>query len=695
MTSSAAVDRFFQVAIENVSDAIEVTDATGHFAYVNPAWKRLTGYSAAEAVGKTPRLLRSNYHSEEYYDDAYRSVVEQGAWSGELVSRRKDGKLIFTLVSLTSVYDPDGRARHRVAVRRDLTGELSRIREHADRFALAMLATRDGLSDWDIATGEVFTSERWKEITGVDHAPAELAQWFQAALHPDDAGRFGAELSLHLEGRDRFFEAEFRMIRPDGAVVHLEHRAITVRDDEGNAVRVVAALADVTERKATERRLFHGATHDGLTDLPNRSLFVDHVRAAIGRASRVDGPAFSLLYIDLRHFKSVNDAYGHAAGDALLRSIARRLQATVRPGDSLARLGGDEFAVLLDGVVSEDVADAAARRILRQLERPHEIDGSNLVISATIGVTLGDAHSDVDQLVRAADSAMYEARRSDRHPVALSTDGTAAASHRRARMVGALRDALAARAIDVVYQPIVRVRGNGLVGAEALARWTHPELGVVPPSEFVPLAEESQLAGRLGAVVLERTLDDLGRWIEDGLIGPDFVVHVNVSPHQLLDPRLLSHLARLSAAGRLPPGRLCLEITETALVGRPEAVVQTIEAARAYGVTFALDDFGTGYSSLSHLRRFAVSTVKIDRSFVMQLPGDPVSREIVAGLLTMTRALGMSVVAEGVEGTEHERWLDDLGCHLAQGYLYAKPAPVAAFNAWVRENQQRTGVPVA
>ena len=678
-----SVHRFFQVAVENISDAIEVTDGDGRFAYVNPAWERLTGYTAAEALGKTPRMIRSNYHSEEYYEEAYRAVVENGYWNGELVSRRKDGSFIFTLVTVRGIPDEDGVFRRRVGIRRDLTGELSRIHEHGDRYAMAVLATRDGLSDWNIVTGGLIASDRWKEIVGINGTESELPYRFQECVHPDDAARFGEELYRHLRSKERFFELEFRVIRPDGEVVHLEQRAVTLRDEEGQPVCMVSALADVTDRKASEAQLFHTATHDALTDLPNRALFVDHLHAAIGRASRVEGPAFCLLYIDLRHFKNINDAHGHAVGDALLCSVAERLRAAIRPGDRLARLGGDEFALLRHGGATTEGADAAARRILRILERPHDVEGQTLVVSATIGAALGDRSSNVDELVRAADSAMYEVRRGEQRGIGLASGETAARSQRRGRMVGLLREALAARQIDMVYQPIVSVRGHKVMGAEALARWTHPELGAVPPMEFVPLAEESQLAGRLGAVVLERALDDLRQWTELGLVDADFVIHVNVSPHQLLDPRLLSHLARVHAAGRLPPGRLCFEITETALVGQPDTVVATINAARSYGVSFALDDFGTGFSSLSHLRNFAVSTVKIDRSFVMQLPGDPVSREIVSGLLTMTRALGMEVVAEGVEGVEHERWLEELGCRYAQGYYYARPAPVAAFNAWM------------
>ena len=664
----------FRAVAEHVCDAVEIADGDGRLLYVNPAWQRLTAWPAAEAIGCTPRILRSHYHDDAFYAGMQATADREGVWTGEVISRRKDGTLFFAHVTLQSF----GGGRRYVVVRRDLTGELRGIREHAERYAMALLATRDGLSDWDILTGEVVSSDRWKELLQVEGGPRDLPYRFVERLHPDDAAEFGRLLDVHLGSGSAFFECAFRVVHPDGEVLHVELRAFTLRDADASPVRMVAVLSDVTEQRRAQALLFHTATHDALTGLPTRALFVEHLGAAIGRASRHEGISFALLYIDLRHFKSINDACGHAAGDAVLRAVGQRLRECIRPGDSVARLGGDEFAMLLEGVRSPAVADTAARRVLRAIERPVEIDGQVLEVSATIGVSLGDAHSEVEPLVRAADSAMYEARELDSQAVRVATPDGSERTVRRARMANALREALARRRIQVAYQPIVRLADGVIVGVEVLARWSTPEFPDVSPAEFVPLAEDMRLAGRLGQVVLEFGLEQLRAWEKASLLDPSFRLHVNISPKQLIDPRLPTQLGRMREAGLLGASRLCFEITETALVNRPELVSRTIEAVRALGVTFALDDFGTGFSSLAHLRGFSVSGVKIDRSFIARLPADTVSKEIVVGLMTMTRALGLDVVAEGVETAEQAALLAGIGCPCAQGYHYARPMPAAA-----------------
>ena len=679
--------RVMQVALSHVADAVEIVDADGKFVFLNAAWERLSGYSASELLGDTPRRLRSDFHPPEHYDQAWAAVVSGERWVGEMVSRRKDGSHVFTRMDATPIFGPDGKQTCTVVIRHDLMGALMNVQKHGDRYAMAVLASRDGLSDWDLTTGEIYASQRWREIVGMGDSKAHLGRALAERIHPDDFDDVAIRLGTFFAGDERFFEAEFRVRGPDDAVVHVTCHMIALRNDDGVVTRAVGTLSDVTRRRESELQLVHNATHDALTGLANRGLFVQHIRAAIGRSSGHDRPTFGLLYIDLRRFKSINDAHGHAVGDQLLQSIARRLAGAVRPGDTVARLGGDEFGVLLSRVVSPSSARAAAGRILRQLEPPHEIDGQWLPCSVTIGVALGGARSEVDELVRSADTAMYEARMVDEQSVRVATLESGERAKRSARLTEGLRDALAAGALSVAYQPIMDMASLRVVAVESLARWTSKEFGPVSPAEFVPLAEQAQLAGRLGSFVLDKTLSDLAAWERQGLVGDRFRVHVNVSPRELLDGRLLGALSRVFSSSALRPARLCMEITETALVEHPELVVGNIRRIRELGITFALDDFGTGYSSLSHLRGFSVSCVKIDRSFVMQLPDDLVSRQIVRGLLTMTEALGLEVVAEGVEGPEHVSRLRALGCRFAQGFHYARPMDSASLSAWLLDRQ--------
>jgi diguanylate cyclase (GGDEF)-like protein/PAS domain S-box-containing protein len=674
---------FLSRALEAIDEAFEVLDVEARFVFVNAAWRRMLGYSTEEVLGRTPAMLRSGLHDDEFYAAATRAFMSGRPWDGEVVSRKKDGQLLFAHVSTTPVRDENGELRYTVTVRRDLNAALSRTQTYSDRYAMAVMATRDGLSDWDMTTGSVYSSLRWKEIVGVDGRPEELGVRFFERVHDEDRDRVMLQLGEFLMGTDRFLSSEFRVVHGSGEVRHVDCRAIGLRDESGVPVRLVAIFADVTERRRAEEDLRHNATHDPLTGLANRGLFVEELRTAIGRARRIAGPAFGLLYIDLRHFKRINDAHGHSAGDVVLQSVAERLRRTVRPGDVVARLGGDEFAVLLAGACSTENVWIAAERVLRALEEPHNVDGQSLICAVTIGVALGDASSEVDQLVRAADTAMYDARRSDEQSVRFATQEAGERRRRNAKLVDALRRALDRAELHVAYQPILDMASLRVVGVEALARWDSPEFGSVSPAEFVPLAEQAQLAGRLGSLVLDRTLADLERWERQQVVGDRFRVHVNVSPRELLDLRLPGRLARVLEGGAVRPGRLCMEITETALVEHPDVVMGNIRRIKELGVEFALDDFGTGYSSLSHLRGFAVSSVKIDRSFVMQLPGDLVSRQIVRGLLTMTDALGLEVVAEGVEGPEHVARLRALGCRFAQGYHYARPMRADALLTWL------------
>lgn len=680
---SAGFSALCHAALNAVHDAIEIIDVEGRVVFVNAAWQRLSGYTAAEAMGQTPRLMRSGLHSEAEYDAAWVKVAAGHPWAGELVSRRKDASLVFCRVECQPVLNAEGRLTHTVVTRRDLHQAIVASHEHGDRYTMAVIACRDGLVDWDVGQGRLYASPRACDLLGIDGAPDELGARLMERIPAADAAGLTERMQEFLAGHEAFVEFEVGMSHPSRGEVSIQARLMVVRGEDGEPTRVVGTLTDTTARRVAERRLLHTATHDALTGLANRALFVEHLQAAIGRSQRTEGPAFALLYIDLRRFKSINDGFGHATGDAYLCSVASRLVAAVRPGDAVARLGGDKFGVLLATTPSSAVAHTAAGRILRQLEMPHEIDGRWLPCSVSIGVALGGRTSEVDELVRSADAAMYEARRADAFHVRVATPESSERSKRSARLLDGLRTALDTSALNVVYQPIIDIASLRVVGVESLARWTSPEFGPVSPAEFVPLAEQFQLAGQLGQLVLERTLSDLAHWERTGLIGGSFRAHVNASPHELLDGRLPATLTRAFGASGVHPQRLCLEITETGFVEHPEVVMESIRRIRELGVTFALDDFGTGYSSLSHLRSFPVSSVKIDRSFVTQLPHDLVTRQIVRGLLALTDALGLVVVAEGVEGPEHVARLRALGCRFAQGYHYARPMPAEALVEWL------------
>ncbi|MBM4392882.1 MAG: EAL domain-containing protein [Deltaproteobacteria bacterium] len=683
---------YFVQAIEDCAVGVEILTTDGTFLWVNPAFERMSGYTRDECIGRTAReLLRSHVHPPEFYEDAMATMHRGETWRAIMTSRRKDGTLFDSEMTGSQARRSSAGPLHLLVLRRDVTEQRRTLRALTEReapFGLACQVARDGLWDWDIAARRFYASSRWFDLHEQPVRPVDI-DWHFEQIHPDDRDAARGALNAHLAGHTSYLDHEHRLLVPSG-FRWVQFRGLAERDQGGVAVRIAGSLTDISDRKHAEGELLRVATHDSLTGVPNRANFVLQVEHAIARARRRPGTTatFALLFIDLRRFKQVNDGYGHVVGDALLREVASRVQSTLRAGDTLARLGGDEFAVLLDGVSDATLAHAAAERLERVLARPVEVEGRVLPVSATIGVALGNGSSQVDELVRAADEAMYEARsRGDRgHHLAGPAAGFR--SERKAKIAAALGSAMTDGEIRVVYQPIVDIWNGRTRGAEALARWTHPELGPVAPTEFVAIAEASGLGPRLGRHVLDTVAAQVRAWEDTRAVPNSFFVNVNVSARQLLDKPLVDHVLALHETGAVRRGRLGLEITETVLIERPEEVARTMAILRRAGVHFSLDDFGTGYSSLSHMRGFPVQAIKIDRSFVEKAPDDAVTAQIVSGLLQMASALGLLVVAEGVETPAQERTLRHLGFGLAQGYFYGKPVPPTEFSILVeRQNQ--------
>ncbi|TYP84598.1 putative bifunctional diguanylate cyclase/phosphodiesterase [Blastococcus xanthinilyticus] len=439
---------------------------------------------------------------------------------------------------------------------------------------------------------------------------------------------------------------------------------------------VVIHATDITERKRAEQSLAHQAFHDGLTGLANRALFAERVEQALRHNAR-HGDTAAVVYIDLDGFKAVNDSLGHQAGDLLLQQVARRLATTVRAGDTLARLGGDEFAVLLEQV--DDVAEvtAAGDRMLAELRRPVRIGRQSVTVSGSVGIAVSDADATGDSLVRDADIAMYAAKTSGRGRVAVFDPAMRAAVVERRALEAELQGALAGDELRLVYHPVVDLADGRVVGFEALLRWHSPVLGPIPPDRFIPVAEDLDLIGEIGAWVLREACSAAAGW-RSRYPGAGLTMAVNVSAVQLASPDLVRQIAGALASSGLPAGALVLEVTETALVRDPEGAAEQLAALRALGVRLALDDFGTGYSSLSYLRQFTVDVLKIDRSFIATIDGAELP-PIVRGLVELGRTLDLEIVAEGVEDERQRDLLRDARCEFAQGYLFA--APLSATDA--------------
>jgi diguanylate cyclase (GGDEF)-like protein len=478
--------------------------------------------------------------------------------------------------------------------------------------------------------------------------------------------------------------AELERERAEQAERHVEELSRHIAEQE----RISKALEENKEH------FRHAAFHDALTGLPNRSLFIDHLRLAIERSKLHHDHLFAVLFIDLDRFKNINDSLGHSTGDQLLIAIAGRIGGCLRPTDTIARLGGDEFAILLDGLENWTVATDVAERVQTELLKPFSLNGHEVYTTASIGIRLSmDGREDAENMLRDADTAMYRAKDSGkaRHELFHSTMHTRAVA--LLKLENDLRRAIERDEFCVHYQPIISLETESLVGFEALIRWNHPERGLVPPDEFIPLAEETGLITEIGALVLEQACTQARAW--HAALGKDsLTMSVNLSGKQLTQTDLIKQIENTLQETGLNPTCLRLEITESVVMENAELATATLLQLRKLGVHLSIDDFGTGYSSLSYLHRFPVNTLKIDRSFIGRMAKGDENSEIVRTICTLANNLGMEVVAEGVETREQLELLRSLKCEYGQGYLFSRPVDAEKATALVLEDASTAYVSV-
>ena len=453
--------------------------------------------------------------------------------------------------------------------------------------------------------------------------------------------------------------------------------------NEENAVRLRVAQArnealarEVEARIRSEAELAHTAFHDHLTGLRNRAYFLDRLKTSVELSATRPDYQCGVLFIDLDDFKGVNDRFGHSVGDLLLQEVAGRLSGCTRPQDTVARMGGDEFTLLLDSVAGMHEVIAVADRVLEVLSAPIRLAGNEVTPRASIGLSMG-AGTDSEHLLRAADTAMYRAKEDGGSGYALFNDEMHRSAMTALRIRTELREAVHLNQFEVHYQPLVHTGANRVCGLEALVRWRHPERGLVPPLEFIGIAEETGLIVQLGSWVLRQACMHLQSWKTNDCLPADFKVSVNVSTRQLEDDGFFDDLQAILDETGIAPEQLQLEITESVFLRNPEYMGALFRRIRARGVHIACDDFGTGYSSLSYLRLYPIDTLKIDQSFVRRLHKDQADADIIRMIIGLARALGMAVSAEGVEETRQQTLLSDLGCSVVQGYLYSRPIPFA------------------
>jgi diguanylate cyclase (GGDEF)-like protein/PAS domain S-box-containing protein len=523
----------------------------------------------------------------------------------------------------------------------------------------------------------------WEELTGYGVADS-LGRPLLDFIDPEDRGHHPNLTSPTVDGEVHEFRHELRLVGKDGTAIWVEAHARPLHDDDGRFSGMSGTLTDINVRRELEQRLVVQAFHDDLTGLANRALFKDRVEHALTR--RPDGRRLAaVLFLDLDRFKTVNDSLGHTVGDGLLVTIAERLKAVLRPEDTIARLGGDEFAILVEDVATVQDVLALAERISAAFNSPFRLGDREITIRSSVGVVLASSgHRTADDMLRDADVAMYRAKASARGSYALFEPSMQAEVAARQELESELREAITHEGLTLAYQPIVDLRSGKIVSIEALARWPHPVRGDVPPSVFIPSAEESGLILPLGRWVLRRACLDLAELRRAGGVAADLRLSVNLSPRQLGDRIVEDVLGALREAG-LSPDVLDLEITESFVLDCGEEGLGYIKLLRAAGCGVSFDDFGTGYSSLGSLRYLPIDGLKIDLSFVAEMLRGGVEAAVVEAVVRLGAALGVSVVAEGVEDAATAGRLAQLGCPFGQGYYFGRPEPVVALAARLME----------
>ncbi|MGI8526029.1 MAG: EAL domain-containing protein [Pseudolabrys sp.] len=546
-----------------------------------------------------------------------------------------------------------------------------------ERRALALTGSGDMIWDWDVSADKVFTSPETEHILGLKRGALEgpAVRWLDV-LHPLDRDRFRASLDGVVEQRRGRLTQDFRMRTPDGHYMWFALKARPVVGSDGEVVRIVGTLVDVTEFKNAEERLLFDAVHDNLTGLPNRELFLDRMEAAFAFARSDPTIRPTIMVIDIDRFKQVNDSVGIAVGDSILLTMARRLTRLLKPQDTLSRLAGDQFALILLSEKEPARIVAFAETLRRTLRAPIAFNDREIFLTASMGLALADSQPHrTEEVLKDAELAMYYAKRVGGDRIEVFKPAMRSRKTDRLTMESELRRAIEREEIVILYQPIVRLEDRAVAGFEALARWDHPKLGRLSPAEFINIAEEIGLIVDLGLFVLDRTARQLSTWQRSGRGREQIFASVNVSSRQLLRHDLIHDLRTVLARSSVTRGTLKLELTESLVMENPEHAAQMLTRMRELGAGLALDDFGTGHSSLSYLQRFPFDTIKIDQSFV-RTTARGTRPVILRSIIALAHDLGMEVVAEGAETDSDAVELYQLGCEYAQGYAFGEPMTV-------------------
>lgn len=663
-----------QLALDAAQDGLWDWDMGNSRIFFSISYAKILGL-LPEELGTTRDLWTERLHPDDREQVLARLAALRDSHSSQDYEnsfrlRHRDGSYRWVHTRGRALCDAQGQAYRMIGTCRDITQQRT-AEEHLRQAAAVFESTQEGVLITDARMHISHINPAFSRITG--YSPDEVLGQTPALLK---SGRHDAafyhELWQALQEHGAW-SGEIWNRRKNNEIFPQWQCIRAIHDESGRLSNYVAVFSDISAIKRSQHELDYLAHHDPLSDLPNRLLFIERVEQALERSSR-DKQGVAVLLIDLDHFRHINDSLGHSIGDQLLKQVGERLQAQLQAGMTLARLGGDEFGLLYVGCQQPEKAATLAEQLQASMQQPFQLDGQDLVVEVSLGISLypGDAQT-VEQLLRNADSALSKVKHSGRDAYAFYSQEMTVLARQRVQLTAALRQALEQDQLRTYYQPIHELVSGRMIGVEALVRWQHPERGLVPPGELIPIAEESGLIHAIDAWVLEHACQQMCAWQAAGH-SLEFVA-VNVSSRLFGRGELDLRVARVLAATGLDPAFLELEITESAVMDDPDAAQALLERLRALGVRLAIDDFGTGYSSLSRLKRMPVHKLKLDQSFVCGMPQDQDDVAIARAVIALGHSLGLRVLAEGIEEPAQAQLLRELGCTLGQGYLFGRPLP--------------------
>ncbi|MGK7950057.1 MAG: EAL domain-containing protein [Xenococcaceae cyanobacterium] len=672
-------EEYFRQIAENVREVFFLMSArTDEILYISSTYEKVWGRSC-QSLYEEPQSWLSAIHPE----DSLRAIatIETQFRTGEEFEEeyriiRPDNSVRWVWVQAFPIRDERGEVTRFVAVAEDITKRKEAeeaLRKSEEQFRLIFEMAPIGMA---ITTLDgKFKRVNQSLCDALGYTKEELLSLsFTDISHPED-------IELHLalekrlaEGKEEDFQIEKRYLSKDKRVVDTLLKVVVVCDSNGKPLHFNNQILDITERKKMERQLLHDALHDSLTKLPNRALFMDRLEQQLKRTKTQENYEFAVLFLDLDRFKVVNDSVGHLIGDKLLIEIARRLEQCINPTDTVARLGGDEFAILLENIQSIEVATLVAERIYQAFILPFNLEGYELFITTSIGIALSsDGYEKPENILRDADLTMYSAKERGKARYEVFDPAMHEVAIKRLQLETDIRKGLERQEFEIYYQPITSLVTGNLSGFEALARWQHPTRGLITPTEFIPIAEETGFIIPLGDWLLKEACKQLRSWHIKYNLNPPLKISVNLSGKQLQKPNLVERITKILKETELDGQFLKLEITESILMDNLEVATNILLALREKKIQLSIDDFGTGYSSLSYLHRFPVDTLKIDRSFIDQIQSNQDNSAIVKAIVTLAHLLNMDVIAEGIETNSQLAQLKLLKCEHGQGYYFSKP----------------------